>query len=214
MWRTPQLAALTVEDVFDYGGIRSTFTVPMVHRSHPERQEKDMHPAAAEALKRWIQVLQKVYPRLPGDFPLFRSRRSRTNGRKSNLSRQQFWHVVRLACQEARIELVTDEGRLCTMSMYKTYLKWAHEANGYDILAIAKLAGHRNIESTAKALRLVVDTPDQRFHQAHHEPEKQTPTKVHPPKTPQASKKDRRVGAGASEPRQGVTQHLLDFCRR
>jgi integrase len=166
--RVSQLSMLTVADVFEYGGIRPVFTIPLLRRrSHPEYQQKDMHPAAAEALHRWVQVLQRVYPKLPGDFPLFNSRKADDDGLRHNPRRQTYWGVIRNSCKAARVEIVTDEGRLCTESMYKTYLAWAHQANGFDILAIARLAGHISVATTARALKLDVAKADERFQKAH-----------------------------------------------
>jgi integrase len=170
--RPTQLSMLTVGNVSEFYLIKPTFTIPMPHRPKyaQEVMQKSMHHVAEEALKKWLTVLQRVFHgKLNENYPLFLSRKSNKDGSYRNPSRQQYWHIIREACKTGNIEIVTNEGRLCAMSMYKTYLHWASKANGYDVIAIAKLVGHTSVHSTVMALRHELLTPEERLEEDHRQ---------------------------------------------
>lgn len=129
------------------GGYGRTRTVPIL-------------PTLRRALERHLHVLSRRYELTP-DLPLFLSRQSEPNGSARALSREQAHRIVHRAFRRAGI---TDDGRLGTHSLRKTWARATYLACNRDIHVLRAALNHSSVTVSERYLEVDSDELERAMH--------------------------------------------------
>ena len=146
-YRISELLSLRMRDVWDEDGIRPTVTVS---KRNIKRKTKGrtmvITDLAAEAILAWLRKAFATWGITPSEY-LF----SKQSG--APISYQEAWRIIKLGFRRAGIR-----GAVSTHSMRKTFVSMSreyavnHPSVGDPLLFAKDMAGHVNVNSTARYL--------------------------------------------------------------
>ncbi len=110
-------------------------------------------PEFERALASLLHNLGRRYE-LSADLPLFLSRQDDTDGNARAITRERAHKIVKEAFARAGI---TDDGRLGTHSLRKTFARKVYAHAGKDLMVLKKALNHSSIAITQRYLEVVED---------------------------------------------------------
>lgn len=144
-FRISELLLLRIADVWQHSLVTDRVTVQRRHmKQQVDSRSVPLNAEAKQALLCWLMALQECGG-LDPKGPLFRSRKSKSQGRA--ISRGHAWHVLKQADNANELT-----GPLGTHSMRKTLARHAWEYFNHNLLKVQKVLGHKSIQSTISYL--------------------------------------------------------------
>jgi integrase len=146
-YRVSELLSLRVKDVYQYGKIIDLVTVARQSmKGKHESRTMPINNRVKDALRPWIKQRERG-GKLGPDTPLFLSKKNGAGGELKAISRVQAWRVLNISFEACELP-----GKVATHSMRKSFADRAYDRFGGDIAKIAKLLGHKNVNSTINYL--------------------------------------------------------------
>ncbi|MBX3749921.1 MAG: tyrosine-type recombinase/integrase [Opitutaceae bacterium] len=157
-FRISEVLSLRIRDVLRNGAIvdKIGITPRNLKGGYGRTRWVPVQPELHRALSRHLGCLrQRIEP--SGDLPLFLSRQDNPDGSARAISRESARTILHEAFLRAGI---TDDGRLGTHTLRKTWARSVYEASGRDIVLLRAALNHSDVSVTQAYLEVDADRLD------------------------------------------------------